>query len=116
MGREVLRVERIGVAQRQHIEIDIIEGGVEVLLTATFEELRLDFDFRNLRDGDGARLDEVAVADVAVKDDLFLFHVLTMQMPKDTDVLRTVLQRKGDGQRVAVRAREQVVLSDEVKR
>lgn len=92
------------------VDEHLVEVIGEVLLAPSFEELRPHLRFRDLRDGDGPGLVELAVDDFAVEGDGLLLHVLPFDEPEDLPVLRAVLQRECDVEGVAVRAREHAVL------
>jgi hypothetical protein len=47
---------------------------------------------------------EVAVTNLAIEADLGVFHVLAVNVPEDSEILGTVLQREGDGERIVVTA------------
>ena len=100
-------LRRIRIAQVQLIQIHIIKRIIEVLLRSAFQELRLHLHFRYLSDDDGARLIKVLIPDITVKHHFVFRHILSVQMPEDTDILRTILQWESDCQRITVRARKQ---------
>ena len=68
---------------------------------------------------------EVTVVNLTVQQICLKVKVLAVDMPEDSDVLRlkpqaqaelrTALDGKGDGKRVAVRTRKEMVLCNEVK-
>ena len=71
------------ISQIHFIEIDIVKRFIKVLLTASLQELRLHLHVRNLRDSDGARLQECTVTDVAVKHHFRLDNIRSVDVPED---------------------------------
>ena len=111
--RSVNRSRRTEV---KFVDVDVIEGRVEVHFRATFEELRFHFGLGDFRHDDRATKHECTVNDLTVENHLVCRHVGTVDVAEDGEVLRATTERKGDCERVAVRAAEKAVVGDVFKR
>lgn len=98
------------------IDINIIERGVEVLLASTLQELSFDFGIINFSNRDRAELAETLVPDFAVEDDPAGINIGTVDMSEDSNIFRATAQGKGNSERITVRAGEESVFADELKR
>lgn len=83
-----------GASLNQFIDIDLVEGLVEVLLRPSFKELGLDLGIVDFGNCYRAELVEVAVANLAVKYDLTCYHVHSVDMPENIEIFAAVAQGK----------------------
>ncbi len=112
--RRVARIPslcRSGFARRpgtevEFIYINIVERPGEVLLAAPFEKLTFDLGGVYLVDSDRAELEKLAVAYLALVDNLSGNDIGTVDVAENGDVLRAVFQWKSDAQSIAVRTAE----------
>ncbi len=115
------RLGRVELARRPLAEVefiykDVVEGLRKVPLAASFKELAFDFGGVDFIDGDGAELEKLAVANLALEDNLTRHDIGTVDVAEHGDILRAVFQRKGDAQRIAVGAAEHTVFGHILKR
>lgn len=77
--------------------------------------MALDFGVGYFGDSDRAVLRKVFILDLAVKEYLFCLYIFSVDMSEDSDVLRTIFERKGYGECITIRSQKVSVLCDKVE-
>ena len=89
-------------AEVKFVDINIIESIIKILLAPPLQELRLDLGLGDFGDSDRAELVEALVAYLTVEYNLLSSDIGTVDMPEDSDILRAIVQRKGNSEGVTV--------------
>jgi len=93
-----LNVSQISIrtTEVQFIDVNLVEGLVEVLFRATFEELSLYFKLRDSCDRERAVLIEIPVAQLAIESHLLRSHIRAVYAAEDVNILRASAERERD--------------------